>query len=54
MQRGDDGVGMPQDKASKQAGFGTSIIEALSRQLGAIVSVTPGNPGTTVSIIRKA
>ncbi len=51
---GDDGVGMPQDKASKQAGLGTSIIEALSRQLGAIVAVMPGNPGTTVSIIRKA
>ena len=47
----DDGVGMPSDKASATPGLGTSIVEALSRQLKARVQVAEGHPGTTVSII---
>lgn len=47
----DDGVGMPSDKASATPGLGTSIVEALARQLKARVQVAEGHPGTTVSII---
>lgn len=44
----DDGVGMA-DKNVK-AGLGTSIIEALAKQLGAEIQVTDAHPGTKVSI----
>ncbi|MDZ4321756.1 MAG: sensor histidine kinase [Phenylobacterium sp.] len=47
----DDGVGMPKDPASATPGLGTSIVEALARQLKARVQVTAGHPGTTVSIV---
>jgi len=46
----DDGVGMPQDAASATPGLGTSIVEALARQLEAHVLVTAADPGTTVSV----
>ena len=47
----DDGVGMPKDAASATPGLGTSIVEALAKQLGARVQVIGGHPGTTVSIV---
>ena len=47
----DDGVGMPSDAASATPGLGTSIVEALARQLKAQVQVTSGHPGTTVRIV---
>ncbi|MFA4892098.1 sensor histidine kinase [Brevundimonas sp.] len=47
----DDGVGMPKDAASATPGLGTSIVEALARQLQARVQVVSGHPGTTVSIV---
>ena len=47
----DDGVGMPSDAASATPGLGTSIVEALARQLKAQVQVTAGHPGTTVRIV---
>jgi two-component sensor histidine kinase len=47
---GDNGVGMPVDHATVKAGLGTGLVEALSKQLGASVSVTDASPGTTVSI----
>jgi two-component sensor histidine kinase len=47
----DDGVGMPPDPVDAKAGLGTSIVEALARQLKARVDVAPGHPGTTISII---
>ncbi len=47
----DDGVGMPTDHATATPGLGTSIVEALARQLKARVQVTAGHPGTTVSVI---
>lgn len=47
----DDGVGMPlEDKPAAVAGLGTSIVEALARQLQARIVMTNANPGTCVSI----
>lgn len=45
----DDGVGMP-NAGPVPAGVGTSIVEALARQLNASVTVLPGGPGAKVSI----
>jgi len=50
----DDGVGMPTDAASAMPGLGTSIVEALARQLGAEVEVVDAKPGTTVSVTHSA
>jgi len=48
----DDGVGMPKGKApAATPGLGTSLVEALARQLQATIKVTDGNPGTIVSVI---
>lgn len=49
----DDGVGMPTDAASATPGLGTSIVEALAKQLKARVQVAGGHPGTTVSVIHS-
>ncbi len=46
----DDGVGMPKDPAEIRTGLGTSIVQALARQLSAVVEVEPGHPGTCVAI----
>jgi two-component sensor histidine kinase len=45
----DNGVGMPSPSSAK-AGLGTTIVQALARQLGATVSVANANPGTRVSV----
>jgi two-component sensor histidine kinase len=50
----DDGVGMPTGPVPAKAGLGTSIVEALAKQLGAKVSVKSNAPGTSVSIVRMA
>lgn len=47
----DNGVGMPGDEATSQPGLGTGIVEALSRQLDATVSISDTAPGTRVAII---
>lgn len=47
----DDGVGIPKGDAVPEPGLGTSIIEALAKQLKAQVEITDLNPGTQVSII---
>jgi two-component sensor histidine kinase len=47
----DDGIGMPKDAADAPAGLGTSIVEALSRQLKARVQVTSAHPGAVVSVV---
>ncbi len=47
----DNGVGMPSGSVPAKAGLGTSIVDALARQLDATVSVTGANPGTRVSIV---
>ena len=49
----DDGVGMPKDAESAMPGLGTSIVEALAKQLNARVQVIGGHPGTTVSIVHS-
>ena len=48
---GDDGVGMPENPEDAKAGLGSSIVQALAKQLQAVVQVMPGKPGTAVSII---
>ncbi len=46
----DDGVGMP-DPAQIRTGLGSSIVQALAKQLGAAVEIERGNPGTRVAIV---
>lgn len=46
----DDGVGMPDDPALVRTGLGTSIVQALARQLDATVDVAPAAPGTIVCV----
>jgi len=46
----DDGVGMPATPA--KPGLGTSIVEALTKQVGATLEITDAHPGTKVSIVR--
>jgi two-component sensor histidine kinase len=47
----DNGVGIPADAASAKSGLGTSIVEALAKQLQAKVTVASTEPGTAVSIV---
>jgi two-component sensor histidine kinase len=47
----DDGVGMPANPQDAKPGLGTSIVQALAKQLGAEIIVADRNPGTSVSII---
>jgi two-component sensor histidine kinase len=47
----DDGVGMPTQATSAIPGLGTSIVEALAKQLHARVQVADAKPGTAVSIV---
>jgi two-component sensor histidine kinase len=47
----DNGVGMPGDHAIAKPGLGTGIVDALSKQLDASVTVTDADPGTRVSIV---
>jgi hypothetical protein len=46
----DNGVGMPADAVAAKPGLGTSIIEALARQMRAIIKVNDSKPGTAVSL----
>lgn len=46
----DTGVGMPKDPPAS-SGLGTSIIQALARQLQARVDLDDMNPGTKVSLV---
>jgi two-component sensor histidine kinase len=47
----DDGVGFPQNSENAKAGLGTSIVQALARQLDAHVDVSSKSSGTTISIV---
>jgi len=49
----DDGVGMATGALPARAGLGTSIVQALAKQLGAEVTVVDIGPGTSVSVVRK-
>jgi PAS domain S-box-containing protein len=51
---GDDGVGMAEGEGAMKPGLGTGIVEALSRQLDAVVKVTNQAPGTKVAIVHAA
>jgi two-component sensor histidine kinase len=46
----DNGAGMPVGEKLGKPGLGTGIVEALSRQLGASVTVLDANPGTRVDV----
>jgi two-component sensor histidine kinase len=46
----DDGIGMPADAADAKPGLGTSIVQALTKQLHAVVAVADAMPGTAVSV----
>jgi len=48
---GDNGVGMPADAHSSRPGLGTSLVEAVSKQLGASVEISDEHPGTKVSVV---
>ncbi len=50
---GDNGLGMPGADAGVKPGLGTGIVDALSKQLGADVSVSDTDPGTRVSIVHS-
>ena len=47
----DNGLGMPLEPTMAKPGLGTSIVEALARQLDATVNVTRRRPGTKVSVV---
>jgi two-component sensor histidine kinase len=49
----DDGVGLPKDRESATPGLGTSIVEALAKQLSAHVQIEDAHPGTLVSVIHN-
>ena len=48
---GDNGIGMPNDPARATPGLGTSIVEALAKQLLTHVKVADAQPGTDVSVV---
>jgi two-component sensor histidine kinase len=49
----DDGVGMSRDKKPAKAGLGTSIVEALTAQLGGELAISSNSSGTTVAIASR-
>jgi two-component sensor histidine kinase len=46
----DNGIGMPVGEKRGKPGLGTGIVEALSKQLEATVTVLDTNPGTRVEV----
>jgi two-component sensor histidine kinase len=50
----DNGVGMPSGSTPAKAGLGTSIVQALAKQLGAVVEVAHTAPGTRISVVHAA
>lgn len=46
----DDGVGLSADPSLMHTGLGTSIVNALARQLQATVGTAPAMPGTIISV----
>jgi two-component system, sensor histidine kinase PdtaS len=50
---GDNGIGMPAGPRQAKPGLGTSIVEALARQLNARVHVADAKPGTAVSVVHN-
>jgi two-component sensor histidine kinase len=50
----DNGVGMATGTAPAKAGLGTSIVQALAKQLRAEISIANTDPGTSISLVRRA
>jgi two-component sensor histidine kinase len=50
----DDGIGMSTGAVPARSGLGTSIVQALAAQLGAIVEVLGTSPGTSISLVHSA
>lgn len=50
----DNGIGMPGGPKAHDAGLGTGIVDALSKQLNATVTFSDTNPGTRIAIIHLA
>lgn len=50
----DNGIGMPKALTAAPSGLGTSIVQALARQLHANIEVSDMNPGVRVSVIHTA
>lgn len=53
LQVADDGIGMPTNADGAKPGLGTGIVEALSNQLEAGITVADAMPGTRVSITHR-
>jgi len=49
----DDGVGRPVAAAEVRVGLGTSVVEALARQLGAQVTLSDAAPGAKIAIVNS-
>ena len=49
----DDGVGLPHRAVVAKVGLGTTIVQALARQLQAETNATDTAPGTSVSIAHQ-
>jgi two-component sensor histidine kinase len=47
----DDGIGRPPISATVKAGLGTSVVEALARQLSARVEITDAGPGARIALV---
>jgi two-component sensor histidine kinase len=50
----DDGIGLPTGLAPAKAGLGTSIVQALARQLDAEVIVEDAKPGARISVAHRS
>ena len=50
----DNGAGMAKGPTPAKAGLGTSIVEALARQLDAKVTVAALDPGTIISVVHQS
>ncbi|MDB5448013.1 MAG: histidine kinase [Phenylobacterium sp.] len=46
----DDGIGMPAEGSPTKAGLGTSIVQALAKQLGAQITIADASPGARISV----
>jgi two-component sensor histidine kinase len=47
----DDGIGRPDPGRGAKVGLGTSVVEALARQLGAHVVMSDARPGARIAIV---
>ena len=49
----DNGIGRPAASATTKVGLGTSVVEALARQLGARVAISDAGPGARIEIVHE-